>query len=41
LESIDAEDNPVAIDPEGKVTLIAISPGGKETRFIFDLSKMR
>ncbi len=31
----------VAIDPNGKVTLTAISPEGKETRFKFDLSKMR
>ena len=40
LESV-VDEEQVIIDPDGKVTLIAISPQGKETRFEFDLSKVR
>lgn len=40
LESV-VDGEKVTIDPNGRVTLIAISPKGEETRFDFDLSKMR
>ena len=30
----------IIIDPNEKVTLIVISPKGKEVRFTFDLSKI-